>query len=219
MRQELSDILSRNRPELVENIDPENGILNDLLAMDVLTRRQAKSIEVLPDPFRQVEALLDMLRRRPDEDFDKFCKALIIHGQEDVVELYLKLDSSSSSLGGNTGKQGQENNVVVAMKSLVNPELETAMMTTTTSGLRVQNTTREFYNQFKDRSYPMCNTHRGRCYIFNVDAVVGMERRQGSEEDLQNLRQLFLQLHFITDTFTNPTAKVESCFKIYMYFN
>lgn len=46
MREELLEILSKNRPQLVENIDPEHGILNDLLAQNVFTRRQAKTIEV-----------------------------------------------------------------------------------------------------------------------------------------------------------------------------
>lgn len=202
MRQELSDILSRNRPELVENIDPEHGILNDLLAMGVLTRRQVKSIEVLLDPFRMVESLLDMLRRRPDEDFDKFREVLCKHGQEEVVEHYLKLDSSASGLGAGASEREQESNIAVATtKTLVNPEVET------TSAVRVQNTTPEFYHRFKDMAYPMCNAHRGKCYIFNVNIVHGMERRQGSEEDLQNVKALFQQLHFITDTFTNPTAK------------
>ena len=64
------------------------------------------NLQVLPDPYRQVESLLDMLRRRPDEDFDKFCEALVITGQAEVVEVYLKPGKSTSSLGGSSSKQG-----------------------------------------------------------------------------------------------------------------
>lgn len=48
----------------------------------------------MPDPFKQVEAILDNLRRRPDEDFNKFCNILCKHGQDEVVEKYLKPQKS-----------------------------------------------------------------------------------------------------------------------------
>jgi hypothetical protein len=44
----------------------------------------------MPDPYKQNEAILDALHRRPDEDFDKFCEALIETNQTTVVESYLK---------------------------------------------------------------------------------------------------------------------------------
>lgn len=191
MREELLEILSKNRPQLVENIDPEHGILNDLLAQNVFTRRQAKTIEVMPDPFRQVEAILDNLRRRPDEDFNKFCNILCKHGQDEVVEKYLKPQKPASSEIDDDEKHS------TGCKSQV----------LTSGSIQVRKSTREFYDQYKQSAYPMCNQFRGKCVIFNVETVRGMARREGTERDLQNLRSLFTTLHFCVEAFTDPTAK------------
>ena len=45
MREQLSQILIRFRPQLVDEIEPAD-LLNHLLAQNVLTKRQAKSISV-----------------------------------------------------------------------------------------------------------------------------------------------------------------------------
>lgn len=198
MREELLDILSRNRPQLVDNIDPEHGILNDLLAQNVFTRRQAKSIEVLPDPYKQVEAILDNLRRRPDEDFDKFCDILRKNGQDEIVDKYLKPGKSAAKEPAVSSEPQDDERHATSCKSHFDQ---------TSSRNRIRNSTPEFYSRVKDEAYPMCKANRGKCLIFNVETVRGMPRRDGTDEDLRNLRELFSQLHFTTNSFTNPTAQ------------
>jgi len=46
MKDSYKQILTINRPALVEEIDSENGLLNQLESKKVLTRRQAVSISV-----------------------------------------------------------------------------------------------------------------------------------------------------------------------------
>ena len=46
---------------------------------------QSKSVE-----DAKIETLLDILARRPDDCFDKFCDALVANEQEEVVDKYLK---------------------------------------------------------------------------------------------------------------------------------
>lgn len=50
------------------------------------------------DPFKKNEALLDILYKRPDEDFDKFCDALTECNQSHVVSKYLVTDIPSPVL-------------------------------------------------------------------------------------------------------------------------
>jgi len=42
------------------------------------------------DPYKQNEAVIDALHRRPDEDFDSFCEALIQTKQKHIVDAYLR---------------------------------------------------------------------------------------------------------------------------------
>lgn len=95
MKEKYKKILTLKRPELVEEIDPESGLINHLESKKVLTRRQAVAICRNPDPFRKNEALLDILYKRPDEDFDKFCDALTECNQSHVVSKYLVTDIPS----------------------------------------------------------------------------------------------------------------------------
>lgn len=97
MKDSYKQILTINRPALVEEIDSENGLLNQLESKKVLTRRQAVSISRNPDPFRKNELILDALHKRPDDDFDKFCEALKATNQGHVVDAYLLNNATSSA--------------------------------------------------------------------------------------------------------------------------
>jgi len=47
-------------------------------------------VQCIADPYKQNEAITDALHRRPDEDFDSFCEALIETKQEHIVNAYLR---------------------------------------------------------------------------------------------------------------------------------
>jgi len=49
------------------------------------------------DPYKQNEAVIDALHRRPDEDFDSFCQALIETKQQHIVDAYLRPDGAPDS--------------------------------------------------------------------------------------------------------------------------
>lgn len=100
MHDKFKNILSTNRPALVDNINSDGNLLNLLESKNVLTRRQQISISRLTDPFKKTEAVLDALYRRPDEDFEKFCEALKEDNQKFIVETYLHVDLSKNTEEG-----------------------------------------------------------------------------------------------------------------------
>lgn len=96
MKDKFNQILIRYRPQLVDEIDCTE-LLNILISRNVLTRRQVKSIECIADPFKRTEAVIDALHRRPDEDFDVFCDALIATKQKHIVDDYLRPKSQPNT--------------------------------------------------------------------------------------------------------------------------
>lgn len=89
------NILIKNRVELVENINIEDGLLTELLSRQVLTQRTAKSIQAKKTTFDQTEELLDKIALKSN-GFEALSEALIANGQEDIVNLYLKPPSEES---------------------------------------------------------------------------------------------------------------------------
>jgi len=51
-------------------------------------------LQCIVDPYKQNEAVIDALHRRPDEDFDSFCEALIETKQKHIVDNYLRPSST-----------------------------------------------------------------------------------------------------------------------------
>lgn len=83
------NILIKNRVELVENINIEDGLLTELLSRQVLTQRTVKSIQAKKTTFDQIEELLDKIALKSN-GFEALSEALIANAQEDIVNLYLK---------------------------------------------------------------------------------------------------------------------------------
>jgi len=54
-------------------------------------------LQCIADPYKQNEAVIDALHRRPDEDFDSFCDALILTKQAHIVDSYLRPNSQTST--------------------------------------------------------------------------------------------------------------------------
>jgi len=76
--------IKRLQSELSNFIEPDVGLLDQLLSLEVLTRRQYDDVryETIP-PYRRSEAVLDLLTS--EDQCDKFIKALKKTGQQHVV--------------------------------------------------------------------------------------------------------------------------------------
>jgi len=76
------------KSSLAEFIEPDFGLLNELLRLDVLTRRQANDVRSERTVFRKNDALLDVLtseNQSSEEQCVEFLTALQRTGQQHVV--------------------------------------------------------------------------------------------------------------------------------------
>jgi len=74
-------------------IEPDFGLLDELLAQDVLSRRQYADVCSERTVYRRNDALLDLLT---SDQFDKFLEALKETGQQHVVN-YIKENGGQKS--------------------------------------------------------------------------------------------------------------------------
>ena len=74
------------KSRLSDVIEPDFGLLDQLLRLDVLTRRQYDDIRYdRRAPYRRSEAVLELLTS--EDQCSKFLKALQLTGQQHVVNL------------------------------------------------------------------------------------------------------------------------------------
>ena len=79
----IMDYIVRLKPQLSEIIEPDFGLLDQLLRLDVLTRSQLDDVQSERTVYRRNNALLDLLTS--DEQYDNFLTALQVTQQEHVV--------------------------------------------------------------------------------------------------------------------------------------
>jgi len=78
----LANIM-RLKSDLANIIEPDFGLLDQLLSMDVLTRRQLANVRSGRTVYDRNDALLDLLET--EDQCDKFVKALHRTHQEHIV--------------------------------------------------------------------------------------------------------------------------------------
>jgi len=78
----LSSVMTL-KSEISEYIEPDFGLLDELLGRKVLTRRQIADVRSERTVYRRTDALLDILTTQ--DQCDKFIKALKKTGQQHVV--------------------------------------------------------------------------------------------------------------------------------------
>ena len=77
-------VIKRLQSELSSFIEPDFGLLDQLLSLEVLTRRQYDDVRSeRRATYRRSEALLDLLTS--EDQCDKFLKALQKTGQQHIV--------------------------------------------------------------------------------------------------------------------------------------
>jgi hypothetical protein len=79
--------LDSNFQALVDLIDPDNGLLDELLCADCIDVRQMERIEAADTEFIRNRRLLDVLRRRSVRDFNEFVECLLKTKQVSAASL------------------------------------------------------------------------------------------------------------------------------------
>jgi hypothetical protein len=92
-----------NRQMLCNKLDIEHGLLTTLRDRKVLTKTQIEGIINRPKT-NQVEALLDVLEKRPDHEFEIFCECLATMNQQHIVDTLW----ADGTVGKEQGKEPRE---------------------------------------------------------------------------------------------------------------
>ena len=87
MSDEHCRTLTVNSDQLCQFVDPENGLLDKLVSMEVISFVNAQYIHCLSRYTEMVRKLIEMLIRKSDDAFDGFISALNVTGQSHVSYL------------------------------------------------------------------------------------------------------------------------------------
>lgn len=83
-------LIRENLVQLTQHVDPDSGLLNELLSRGVISYVSADVIKSKKGRVNRVGAILDHVTQfRPDSDFVKLCEALEATDQHHVVRRYL----------------------------------------------------------------------------------------------------------------------------------
>jgi hypothetical protein len=84
-------VIRRNRNQLVELIDPENGLLHELEFQRCISRQQRKRIEEAGESTKVNQKLLEILTRKSYNRFTRFLGCLCNNGQSHIAGLFTGL--------------------------------------------------------------------------------------------------------------------------------
>ena len=93
----LQDDLRQLRQPLSKLIEPDFGLLDELLASEVLTRRQCSHIRTLGTRYTQNDQLLDIIVDKPAGSHELFLKALEESNQRHIVN-YITFNGGKHSV-------------------------------------------------------------------------------------------------------------------------
>jgi hypothetical protein len=71
---------------LATTLDVSAELLRELRNKGIITAEHNSQIQQVADKSGKVDKLIEILERRPDEDFPEFCKILVERYQEHVVD-------------------------------------------------------------------------------------------------------------------------------------
>lgn len=89
LSEEIKTRITLRLPVLIDNLNVVNGLLNDLLASNCITRRQNEFIKAGSTDSDKNRCLLDILMKSSQTDFDKFIECLVKDNQWHVRRLLL----------------------------------------------------------------------------------------------------------------------------------
>ena len=79
--------ITRNMRVLVENIDPDNGLVREWASQGCINHQQCRDIEQTSPQFKRSRKLLNFLLKRGVADYDLFVDCLKNRGQGNWAEL------------------------------------------------------------------------------------------------------------------------------------
>jgi len=85
MSDEHYDTLTAKQGQLCQFIDPENGLLDELVGTGVISSANKNDIRSMPGYNEKVRKLIEVMSRKSDDAFDDFIKALNQTGQSHVT--------------------------------------------------------------------------------------------------------------------------------------
>ena len=92
---EINIIIQKNLRKILNDI-PADDILTELLADGVISEYEVSKIKRIPDDKDKNFELLQILKRRGQSDFYKFCNALKLHETNNVQELGTFLENEAN---------------------------------------------------------------------------------------------------------------------------
>ena len=93
MSDERHELLRKELPRLCKYLDPESGIIDELLGRGVFSWSDKERVETEKTWNKKVSKIVEILSRKLNSDFDQFIEGLTEVGQEHVV--YVLLDTGS----------------------------------------------------------------------------------------------------------------------------
>lgn len=87
MTSQHSDTLRRHFSDLVDNMDPDHGLVNELFSLRVINLREMENIRASKTIFDRNEYLLRLLMRKSEGDYRKFIDALRKLDQPHIADI------------------------------------------------------------------------------------------------------------------------------------
>jgi hypothetical protein len=221
MSQKDRDTLRSKRVLLVQNVIVNEELLSSLQASNILLDDMKEEIEGKKTRSSKVGFLLDVIVKRGKTAFEEFIKALVITNQEHLAkELDVNLTNHHIQLRDTDGDDGDghmevdsgDGDSTQKEKSLAekvqdirdNTEVLISCRSVVKAGISTYISDRN-----KNKVYDVSSPCRGRAIIISWEyySVSELGERIGNKQDVENLENLFMQLHFKVVKISNETDK------------
>ncbi|XP_019623612.1 PREDICTED: caspase-7-like [Branchiostoma belcheri] len=220
MQEAHREILRKNRTFLVRELEPkllydylvEHGIYNDVMLEDIRAERTR---------FDQSTKLLTSLTRRGRDAFRVFCQALDDSGQYDIADRLLSR-SQEERAEIEARKREEKRQMTRGYTATVSA---TAVHTSRSGAVQPSGghedtpwpaagddgiyDVKRLLNRCttlpssNPRVYSMTRKPRGHVFILNNKYFAGLPLREGTNKDAENVKKLFQELSFTTETHQN----------------
>lgn len=212
-------LLQRNRTYLIENIANPIDVVEKLFEKNLFTESMKQEVEAEKTQHNQVRKILDTVPKRGPTAFNIFYESLIESSNDNAADILRPdLQGTHPHYGG-----GGERGYAIPQDEVDLPQ-DWPNVTAMTAGINVKhcNVRSELVrkNWLSPNVYSMKKLCRGRCLIISNQVFHGplekdkhgvmrciLPARQGTVKDVEDLKELFCQLHFDVFTRSECTAQ------------
>ncbi|KAK5984263.1 Cell death abnormality protein 3 [Trichostrongylus colubriformis] len=203
MRNERRKLLDRSLLVLSREMEVDD-VLHYLQGKEVFTDAVVEKVQAAGGPSAQRAAIVRAVKTRGDRAFEAFFRALLHARQPHLADLLRPLvDEAVLQTLENENESHYAGDTTIASRVKLNrmdmPPMEPTGLL---EDLRVdmidsnQSPVMEMFLKNRDSIYPNFSVPKGLCLIFNNENFASMPRRQGTEIDCANLKNLFTQLGY-----------------------